>query len=147
MKEEKLQHGTVRFCVAPFSAHRILSEPENSRRSALHVRLSSRYSASPAQILIRWGLQHGFAVLPKSTNPERIASNMDVCSFNLSDDDMETLDNLTTEDSLSNFSSHFLKRVAVDTSGPTLSDYAPSDLVGMCCDAAADDEAGRGAKG
>ena len=49
---------------------------------------------TPAQVIVRWHLQHGFVVIPKSSNPERIAGNADVGGFELSGDDMAALDAL-----------------------------------------------------
>ena len=47
---------------------------------------------SPAQILIRWALQHGLVVIPKSANRRRILENADVFDFEISAEDMEILD-------------------------------------------------------
>lgn len=58
------------------------------------VKLATKYGRSPAQILIRWSLQHGFVVLPKSARPERIAENARVFDFTLEDADMAALDGL-----------------------------------------------------
>jgi len=46
------------------------------------------------QILIRWSLDHGFIVIPKSVHPTRIRENIDVFDFTLDSDDLATLDAL-----------------------------------------------------
>ncbi len=51
---------------------------------------------TPAQVVIRWHLQHDIITIPKSSNAERIAANADVGGFELSDDDMATLDALSS---------------------------------------------------
>jgi diketogulonate reductase-like aldo/keto reductase len=58
------------------------------------VGLASRYGKSPAQILIRWSLQRGLIVIPKSARKDRIIENADVFDFSISDDDMLVLDSL-----------------------------------------------------
>lgn len=56
--------------------------------------LSKKYQKTPAQILIRWNLQHRVVVIPKSSRPERIEENADVFDFNISEKDMQALDGL-----------------------------------------------------
>jgi len=56
--------------------------------------LSKKYGKAPAQILIRWSLQHGFVPLPKSQNPDRVRSNIDVFGFEISKEDIDKLDEL-----------------------------------------------------
>jgi diketogulonate reductase-like aldo/keto reductase len=58
------------------------------------VRIAQAAGRTPAQVIIRWHLQHGIIVIPKSRNPERIRSNADVGGFELSADDMAVLDSL-----------------------------------------------------
>ena len=58
------------------------------------VGIAERLDRTPAQVIIRWHLQHDVVVIPKSTHPERIRSNADVGGFTLTDEDMATLDAL-----------------------------------------------------
>ena len=46
--------------------------------------IAKAHGKSPAQVMLRWGLQHGRSVIPKSTKPSRIAENIDVFDFELS---------------------------------------------------------------
>lgn len=55
------------------------------------LKLSARYFKSPAQILIRWALQHGYSVIPKSERKERIYENASVFDFVISEEDMGVL--------------------------------------------------------
>lgn len=57
--------------------------------------IAEQYQKSPAQILIRWALQHGVVVLPKSANPQRIEENANVYDFSISDTDMAELNALS----------------------------------------------------
>lgn len=50
--------------------------------------LAAKYQVTEAQFLLRWGLQKGYAVLPKSTDPARIRQNIDLFSFEIDEDDM-----------------------------------------------------------
>ncbi len=59
--------------------------------------LATKYSKTPAQIMIRWGLQHSIVVIPKSTRDERIRENSQVFDFDISDDDMRSLDSLNED--------------------------------------------------
>jgi diketogulonate reductase-like aldo/keto reductase len=58
------------------------------------ARIAERLGRTPAQVLIRWSLQRGVVVLPKSTHRERIEQNAQVFDFALSDEDMAALDGL-----------------------------------------------------
>jgi 2,5-diketo-D-gluconate reductase A len=58
------------------------------------TQIAEQTGRTPAQVIIRWHLQHGVVVIPKSRNPERIRSNADVGGFELSADEMAALDGL-----------------------------------------------------
>ena len=55
---------------------------------------AGRVGRSPAQVLLRWALQHDLIVLPKSTRPERIAENAALFDFELDQEQMARLDAL-----------------------------------------------------
>lgn len=59
-------------------------------------RVAADHGKSPAQVMLRWGLQHGRSVIPKSTKPGRIAENIDVFDFELSGEEMAAIDGLDT---------------------------------------------------
>lgn len=56
------------------------------------VQLAQKYGKTPAQIIIRWALEHGVSTIPKSANYERIKENFDVFDFQLSPEDLLAMD-------------------------------------------------------
>ncbi|MEU1183617.1 aldo/keto reductase [Streptomyces sp. NPDC005820] len=58
--------------------------------------IAAAHGKSPAQVLLRWGIQQGRSVIPKSTKRHRIAENIDVVDFELSTDELTALDALET---------------------------------------------------
>lgn len=60
------------------------------------VKLADKYGKNPGQIILRFEVQDGLIVLPKSTNPQRIAGNIDIFDFELSDGEMDSLRTLDT---------------------------------------------------
>ncbi|MGW0786120.1 aldo/keto reductase [Streptomyces sp. NPDC002913] len=60
------------------------------------TRVAEAHGKSPAQVLLRWGLQQGRSVIPKSTKRHRIAENIDVFDFALTTDELAALDALET---------------------------------------------------
>ena len=81
------RHGIVSEAYSPLGTGRHLG---NKRVSEI----ATRVDRTPAQVLLRWCLQHGVPVIPKSTHRERIAENAQVFDFTLSDEDMAALDAL-----------------------------------------------------
>ncbi|NEG54439.1 aldo/keto reductase [Bifidobacterium platyrrhinorum] len=58
--------------------------------------IGAKYGKSPAQVVIRWHIQRGVVVLPKSTHAERIRQNFDVFDFDLTADDMAAINAIDT---------------------------------------------------
>lgn len=56
--------------------------------------LGTKYAHTPAQIGLRWAVQKGISVIPKSTRPERIAANARIFDFEIEQEDMDLLDTL-----------------------------------------------------
>ena len=81
------QHGIVVEAYSPLTHGKRLDHPVVEGRRAAG-------GTSVAQVLLRWGLQHGLVVLPKSTKPARIAENGALFDFTLDDRAMTELDAL-----------------------------------------------------
>jgi diketogulonate reductase-like aldo/keto reductase len=58
--------------------------------------IAQAHGKTPAQVMLRWHLQQGRSVIPKSTKPERIAGNIDVFDFELSTEELAAIDALDT---------------------------------------------------
>lgn len=58
--------------------------------------LAEKYGKSPAQVVLRWHIQLGNVVIPKSVTPSRIKENIEIFDFELADDDVEALEPLET---------------------------------------------------
>jgi diketogulonate reductase-like aldo/keto reductase len=80
-------HGIAVEAYSPLGTGRHLDDEQVTA-------IAERVGRTPAQVLIRWSLQRGLIVLPKSTHQERIAANAQVFDFELSDDDLAALDAL-----------------------------------------------------
>jgi diketogulonate reductase-like aldo/keto reductase len=81
--------GTVRRAADPSKARDPLTHPTV-------IGLAVKYGKTPAQVVLRWHLDHGFSAIPKSFRPERIAENFDVFDFALAADDIRAIDALET---------------------------------------------------
>ncbi len=55
------------------------------------MRIGAKYGKSPAQVILRWNIDRGVVVIPKSVHEERIAQNIDVFDFRLSKEDMDAI--------------------------------------------------------
>lgn len=59
--------------------------------------IGAKHGKSPAQVVLRWDIQHGVVTIPKSVTPARIAENADVFDFELSADEMALIDDLNRD--------------------------------------------------
>ncbi len=80
-------HGIPVGAYSPLTEGRRLGDPTVDA-------VARRHGRSPAQVLIRWALQHDLVVLPKSVRRDRIVENADVFDFELEGRDMDLLDTL-----------------------------------------------------
>jgi diketogulonate reductase-like aldo/keto reductase len=60
------------------------------------VELAAKHGKTPAQVVLRWHIEHGVSAIPKSVKPHRIEENFDVFDFALTPDEVETIDALDT---------------------------------------------------
>lgn len=82
-------HGIVTESWAPLARGGLLGEP------ALR-RIGERHGKSPAQVVIRWHIERGLVLFPKSTSADRLRENADVFDFALTDADRAAIDRLET---------------------------------------------------
>ncbi len=61
------------------------------------AKIAAAHGVTPAQVVLRWHLEHGIAVIPKSAHPERIAANFDLLGFSLSGEEIAGIDALATK--------------------------------------------------
>lgn len=60
--------------------------------------IATKHGKSPAQVILRWHLQNGVAVIPKSVTPSRIQENIQVFDFTLTKEDMAAIDGLNRDE-------------------------------------------------
>lgn len=91
------EHGVLTQAWSPIGG--ITSYRESAKRSfdePVILEIGAKHSKSAAQVMLRWGIQEGRQVIPKSTKPERIAENLDVFDFELSAEELAAIDALET---------------------------------------------------
>jgi 2,5-diketo-D-gluconate reductase A len=83
------EHGVVTEAWAPLARGGLLDEPALAR-------IAARHGKTAAQVVIRWHLERGIVVFPKSTSLSRLTENGDVFDFALDDADRAAIDTLAT---------------------------------------------------
>eukprot|EP01082_Thalassiosira_pseudonana_P015509 g14218.t1 g14218 contig9:1413419-1414612(+) len=91
-------------------------------------KIGESHGKSPAQVLGRWCVQHGFVYMPKSVKVERMKENAQVFDFELSEKEMEQLDGLTTPEAFAAFEALYRKCVNRDTSKDGTMDGVKMDI-------------------
>jgi 2,5-diketo-D-gluconate reductase A len=81
------EHGIATEDWSPLAQGEVLSDETI-------VGIAERHGKTPAQAILRWHIQLGSVVIPKSVTPERIRENLDIFDFELSEDDMAAIERL-----------------------------------------------------
>jgi diketogulonate reductase-like aldo/keto reductase len=93
-------HGILTQAWSPIGGITFYPGWGDHRRSVLAdptiASIAAEHGRTPAQVMLRWQLQHGRSAIPKSTNPGRIAENFDVFDFALTADQLARIDALDT---------------------------------------------------
>lgn len=88
LREFHAKHGILTEAWSPLGqGGDILADP-------VITQIAERLGSTPAQVILRWHLQIGNVVIPKSVTPERIAQNFDVFGFELTDEDLTAIEGL-----------------------------------------------------
>lgn len=100
VQRKDAEHGILTQAWSPIGGITFYPGWGDERRSVLQDEtigeIARAHDKSPAQVMLRWGIQQGRSVIPKSTNPARIAENLDVFDFELSGDEVARIDRLDT---------------------------------------------------
>ncbi len=81
------EHGIVTEAWSPIAQGKVLDD-------GVITRIGDAHGKTPAQVVLRWHIQRGDIVIPKSVHPERMKSNFDVFDFSLEDDEMDAITGL-----------------------------------------------------
>jgi diketogulonate reductase-like aldo/keto reductase len=94
------EHGILTQAWSPIGGITFYPGWGEERRNVLQDptigEIAAGHDRTPAQVMLRWQLQHGRSAIPKSTNPGRIAENFDVFDFELPADEVARIDALDT---------------------------------------------------
>jgi len=98
LRDANERYGIVSQSWSPIGG--VYAKGTSARASPLDhpviLEAAGKYGRTPAQIVLRWHIQHGLSAIPKSVRPERIAENFEIFGFELTADDMAAIDALDT---------------------------------------------------
>jgi len=84
--------STWRTAPGDWSSKTDAMRADGAQADSAFTAMAEKYGVTEAQVMLRWGVQKGFPVLPKSTHPDRIRSNFDLFSFEIDAQDMNTIE-------------------------------------------------------
>lgn len=87
MRQYLLDHAIQQESYSPLGSGAVLDEP-------ILAQIGKKHGKSPAQVILRWHLQEGLIVIPKSVTPERMRENLELFDFALDADDMAQIASL-----------------------------------------------------
>jgi diketogulonate reductase-like aldo/keto reductase len=93
-----VEHGILTQAWSPIGGITFYRDGEHSStlQDPVIGGIAEAHGKTPAQVMLRWHLQRGRSVIPKSTKPKRIAENIDVFDFDLSTEELAAIDALDT---------------------------------------------------
>lgn len=86
------KYGVIHESWAPFGEGR-----NNLFENEVLRKIGIKYNKTVAQVMLRWNIQRGVVVIPKSTHKERMIENFNVFDFSLAEEDMELITQLDTQ--------------------------------------------------
>ncbi|MFD6276780.1 aldo/keto reductase [Streptomyces sp. NPDC060209] len=96
-REANDRYGILTQSWSPLGGSYIYGDAEtNPLEDSVVTTLADKYAKTPAQIVLRWHLEHGFSAIPKSVKAHRITENFDVFDFALKPDEVAAIDALDT---------------------------------------------------
>jgi diketogulonate reductase-like aldo/keto reductase len=99
---QKQQCGGSRILIAASKAlnRTVGISDSNDGKGSIVQQIADAHGISTAQIMLRWSYQKGFIVLAKTSNPRRMTENRSILGFDLTEDEMQQLDGLTSPDDI-----------------------------------------------
>ncbi|CAB1219434.1 aldo/keto reductase [Serratia liquefaciens] len=91
------RYGIITQCWSPLGGSYTYNNAEkNPFEDKVITDIARKYSKTPAQVILRWHLDHGYSAIPKSVKPHRIVENFDVFDFRLTANEIKAIDALET---------------------------------------------------
>ena len=99
VQAKNAEHGILTQAWSPIGGITFYRDGQHSStlQDPVIAGIATAHGKSPAQVMLRWGVQQGRSVIPKSTKPARIAENLDVFDFELSAAELVAIDALDTD--------------------------------------------------